>query len=511
MIIQIVNKQRTLPESDIVCLNQCVETVFAQLESGGVLDSELLTADGVLSVSLTYTGESYIRQMNRDHRDVDKVTDVLSFPLLSMRDGKLTEKLGVFDFSVDDEGRRVLELGDILLCLKRAERQASEYGHLLEREIAFLALHGLLHLLGYDHIEAADEKVMLDVQKGILDAAGFSRDVSDPGSSVSKKKSVAAELASVGKFVPEEILPHTGYVAVLGRPNVGKSTLINYLSGMKVAIVTPKPQTTRTRIRSVINQKDAQIIFLDTPGIHKPKNALSTYMVETAFRAAEDGDVILFLVDAAKGRPTFVEKEICKLAESSKKMIVLALNKADAVVKEELLPLIATYHSLYPFEDIIPISAKTGDGLEELLALLVSLLPSGPRFYQDEETTDQSERMLAAEFIREQLLRHLSDEIPYGTAVEIENFEDVYAEDAKDEYDRKMVKIKAAVYCDKTSHKGIVLGKKGHMIKTIGTKARENIEKMCGCKVYLELFVKVRDDWKNKDVYLKELGYHKDS
>jgi len=233
-------------------------------------------------------------------------------------------------------------------------------------------------------------------------------------------------------------------------------------------------------------------------------------MVDVAFRAAKDSDLILMLADATKGTPSFVEREACLKAAESGQKVILAINKADAVDKESLLPIIQKFYALFAFEAIIPVSARTGDGVEELLKEIIDRLPAGPRFFPIEEITDQSERVLAAELIREQILHYTNEEIPHGTAVEIEVFDERMREGGEDEYDRDLIRINASIICEKTSHRSILLGKNGQMIKRIGTKARENIEKMCGCKVFLDLHIKVRADWKNKPVFLQDFGYRKD-
>lgn len=507
MILQIVNRQKKYDPSQISSWEVLINRIFAAATQKDWIDNGLHKEDISLNATVYFVGTDAIRKKNLEFRNISKVTDVLSFPMLEMKKGLLCNPLTQADFFPENQMRRV-ELGDILICPAKADLQAERFGHSLDREIAFLFLHGLLHLLGFDHENTGDEEEMLSRQREILSELNILR-----GEEKSfEENEVFEKLKSsddTKPFKASDLLDHVGYIAILGRPNTGKSTLVNYLSGMKLAIVSPKPQTTRTRIRFVVNLDKTQMIFFDTPGIHKPKTALSDYMVKTSFAAASDADVILFLVDALKGMPSSVEREVCRLAQQSKKKIILAINKVDAVPKEELLPLMQAYYNLFSFEAIIPISARTGDGVEDLLLILKGLLPPGHAFYDKEEVTDQSERMLSSELIREQLLRHLKEEIPYGTAVEIEEFTDVYDDNARDEYDRKMVRIKAAVYCDRSGHKGIILGKNGQMIKSIGSRARQNIEQMCGCKVYLELFVKVRDDWKNKEVFLKTLGYSK--
>ena len=490
MNLQIVNRQRTYKKEQLRTYERIMEQIFQAVGESVALDLRLRDVRPMWTVTVFFVGDDAIKRINAEHRGIRKTTDVLSFPLLSMEDGDLAKPLQEADFFVGRDERETLHLGEILICLSQAGRQALEYGHTMERETGFLFLHGLLHLLGFDHENSGDEEKMIDLQEMVLDGVG-----------IGKGKNVTGQSSSL----PEPFrLEHVGFVAVIGRPNVGKSTFINYLSGMKLAIVSSKPQTTRTRIRSVLNSETSQIIFLDTPGIHTPKTALSDHMVRTAFQAAEEGDVILLIADAARGMPSSVEREICNLAAKSKKKLVLALNKADAVKKESLLPLIRAYSDLYAFVEIVPISARTGDGMDRMISILESLLPAGYQLYDAEETTDQSERMLAAELIREQLLFYLNDEIPYGTAVEIESFTDKYG---RDDSERNLVRIQAAIYCDKDTHKGMILGKKGQMIQKIGRAARENIEEMCGCKVYLELFVKVRENWKNKENFLKTLGY----
>ena len=220
-----------------------------------------------------------------------------------------------------------------------------------------------------------------------------------------------------------------------------------------------------------------------------------------------DADAVLFIVDGRFTEPGAVEKKLLELCKENNKKVVLAVNKSDDVSKESLLPLITNYSGLYDFVDIVPISAKTGDNVDVLLNILSELLPEGPRLFDSEYMTDQSERTISAELIREQILHFVDQEIPHGTAVEIDSFEDKYDENSKDEYDRECVVIKATIICEKDSHKAIIIGKNGQMIKRIGTSARINIERLVGCKVYLELFVKVREDWKNNDTLLKSYGF----
>lgn len=513
MIFLFVNKQRHFSTDEVTGYQSiCEKAMGAAIESSS-LDKRLKKNGVTLSCSVSFVSKDYIKKKNAEFRDVNSTTDVLSFPLLDMKDGKLVSELSAGDLMTHKDGTIEILLGDVLICLEKAQEQAREYGHSMEREVAFLAAHAALHLIGYDHIEPEDEKKMISRQKWVLADLGYTRDAQritpDTGSSHKHKPSDEEKQGGLASG-SVEMLAHSGFCAIIGRPNVGKSTLLNNLSGMKLAIVSPKPQTTRKNTRSVITRNQSQVIFVDTPGIHSPKSKLAEYMVDAAFRAAKGADVILMLVDATKGRVSVVEKECCARAKEAGQKVILAINKADAVTKESLLPLISEYYSLYPFEAIIPISALTGDGVDELFEEIASHIPAGPKLFPEEDITDQSERALAAEFIREQILRFTNEEIPHGTAVDIEAFDERLKDDAVDEYDRDLVRINASIICEKESHRAILLGHKGQMIKRIGTSARISIEKMCGCKVYLDLHIKVRSDWKNMPSHLNNLGYKKE-
>jgi len=304
----------------------------------------------------------------------------------------------------------------------------------------------------------------------------------------------------------------SGFVALTGRPNAGKSTLVNQMAGMDLAIVSYKPQTTRTAIRAIIDREDGQMILIDTPGLLKPRNRLGQYMADTISRTVLDADVVVLLVDANeedkhKGRIGPEQGMLDRLKETGKP-VILVLNKVDMIAKESLLPVIAHWSQRYPFDAIIPVSAKSGDGVEILKNELFTRLPQGPRYFPEDTITDQTERVLAAELIREQILRQIHEEIPHGTAVVINSFEEEY-DDCKtcsDEPERSMVLIDATILCEKDSHKGILIGKGGSMLKSIGTAARIQIEKMLDCRCYLELQVKVREDWQNRSGILRDLG-----
>lgn len=300
------------------------------------------------------------------------------------------------------------------------------------------------------------------------------------------------------------MIKRAGFVALIGRPNVGKSTLLNEFAGMELAITSAKPQTTRHLIRAIVDYQDAQIVFIDSPGLHESEHHLDRYMAKAASVAIEQADVILLLIDARfKPFVDVLEKRVMRRAEQSGKPLILLLNKVDLAAKDRLLPLIQAYHEAYPFKAIIPISAKEKDGLEAVLEEITKVLPEQAAIFNDGEFTDQSERILAAEFIRAELLWHLREEIPHGTAVQIERFDELDDEQGE----RRRVQIEAVIYCDRPGHKGIILGKKGQQIKAIGTAARLKIAEMCDCPVDLQLFVKVKENWRNQLNTLEGLGY----
>lgn len=288
----------------------------------------------------------------------------------------------------------------------------------------------------------------------------------------------------------------SGFVAIIGMPNVGKSTLLNAVLGQNISIISNKPQTTRNKILAIHTTPDCQIILTDTPGIHRPRNKLGEFMVKIANESMDETDVLLFVVDAT--RPILdIEREIAQSIIKTNVPAILVLNKVDAIKKDELLPIIADYSSMHDFVSIVPISAKTGDGIDILLEDIKSQLPKGPKFYYEDMITDQTERQIAAEIIREKMLRLLDKEVPHGIAIEIEKMEEL----------SDITKIYATIYCEKASHKAIVIGKNGAMLKKIGQKARVDIEEMLDKKVYLELWVKIKDDWRNSEKMLKDFGY----
>lgn len=293
----------------------------------------------------------------------------------------------------------------------------------------------------------------------------------------------------------------SGFAALIGRPNVGKSTLMNRLIGQKIAITSNKPQTTRNRIQTVYTDEEGQIIFLDTPGIHKAKNKLGEYMVSVAESTLRDVDVILWLVEASD----YIGAGEQHIAECLRKVdtpVILVINKIDKVKKEEILGFIDAYKDICDFAEIIPLSALKGENTENLIPLIFKYMEDGPQYYDEDTVTDQPERQIAAELIREKALRKLDDEIPHGIAVAI----DIMKERPRG----NIMDIDATIICERDSHKGIIIGKQGSMLKAIGTDARKDIEAMLGMKVNLKLWVKVKKNWRDSDFQIKNFGYRED-
>ena len=291
----------------------------------------------------------------------------------------------------------------------------------------------------------------------------------------------------------------SGFVAIIGRPNVGKSTLMNHLIGQKIAITSNKPQTTRNKIQTVYTCDEGQIVFLDTPGIHKAKNKLGEYMVQVAERTLKEVDAIMWLVEPS----TFVGAGERHIAEQLQKVgvpVILIINKIDTVKKEELLPAIDTYRKICDFAEIIPCSALRGKNTQDIIPSIFKYLPYGPQFYDEDTVTDQPERQIVAELIREKALHCLNEEIPHGIAVAIDRMK----------AERRVMHIDATIICERDSHKGIIIGKQGSMLKKIGSTARYEIERMLGCKVNLKLWVKVQKNWRDSDYLMKNFGYRED-
>ncbi len=289
----------------------------------------------------------------------------------------------------------------------------------------------------------------------------------------------------------------SGFIAIIGRPNVGKSTLLNHFVGQKIAITSAKPQTTRNRILGILTRPDAQLLFLDTPGIHAAKSSLNRYMVEQARSACQDVDVVLWLVEA--DRDVDEQSLMHEILDQVRTPIVLGINKVDLVAREKLLPMIDAYRRQRDYAAIVPLSALNGAGTDALLEVLLEQLPVGPKYFPEEQVTDLPERFIVAEIIREQILNRTREEVPYGVAVVVEQFQENPA--------KNLVSIHAVINVERDSHKRIIVGKSGSMIRTLGTAARLEIERLLGVKVYLELFVKVQKNWTGSDRLMKEFGY----
>lgn len=293
----------------------------------------------------------------------------------------------------------------------------------------------------------------------------------------------------------------SGFVAICGRPNVGKSTLMNQLIGQKIAITSSKAQTTRSRIQTVYTSSEGQIIFLDTPGINRAKNKLGEYMLNVAQQTLSEVDLILWLVEPT----TFIgagERYIIDALSQTKTPVILVINKTDTVTEKEILEAIDTYKGVLSFSDIVPVSALKGRNQEELIKTIFTRLPEGPMYYDEDTVTDQPERSIVAELIREQALRLLDKEIPHGIAVIIEHM--------KERTDKPLIDIDAVIICERESHKGIIIGKQGTMLKKIGSRSRIRMEQLLDCKVNLNLWVKVKKDWRDSDTLIRNFGYRND-
>ena len=291
----------------------------------------------------------------------------------------------------------------------------------------------------------------------------------------------------------------SGFVSIVGRPNVGKSTLMNNVVGEKIAIMSDKPQTTRNTIQAVYTDEDCQIVFLDTPGIHKPKNKLGEFMVKSATDAFKNVDLVLFVVDDSK-KIGPGDRKIIEDLKGIKTPVILVLNKIDKLEEAELFELMHLYSKEEVFKEIVPISALKGRNVNELLKVIGKYLEEGPKYFPDYKITDQPERVLVSELIREKVLHYLNDEVPHGVAVEVERM--------KSRNDKDIVDISAVIYCERDSHKGIIIGKNGRKLKGIGKSAREDMELLLGSKINLQLWVKVKENWRNLQNYISDFGYN---
>ena len=290
----------------------------------------------------------------------------------------------------------------------------------------------------------------------------------------------------------------SGFVSLIGRPNVGKSTLMNCLVGEKIAIISSKPQTTRNKIQSILTTDDMQVIFIDTPGLHTPKSKLGNYMVKSAENSLSNVDIVMYLIEPYE-KIKDSDRAILDRLQKVKSPVFLIINKIDTIEKPELLKVIEAYSKEYPFKEIIPISALKNKNTEDLLNAIKKYIPEGPKYFSDDMITDQPERQIVAEIIREKALYLLQDEIPHGIAVEITSM--------KPRKDKDITDIEATIYCERESHKGIIIGKQGSMLKKIGSNARRDIERFISGSVNLQIWIKVKKDWRDSDFLLRNFGY----
>ena len=294
----------------------------------------------------------------------------------------------------------------------------------------------------------------------------------------------------------------SGFISIIGRPNVGKSTFLNRVIGQKIAIMSDKPQTTRNKIQGVLTRDASQMIFIDTPGIHKPKHKLGEFMIKVSKNTLREVDIIMFMVNAEQGLGKG-DEFILELLEGTKTPVFLVVNKIDQVHPEELVQIIETYKGKFPFAEIVPISALQGNNVDQLLETIETYLPEGPQYYPADQVTDHPERFIISEMIREKVLHLTREEIPHSIAVVIDKIK-------RDEENENMIRVQATIMVERDSQKGIVIGKRGSLLKTVGTEARKDIEMLLGSKVFLELWVKVQKDWRNKSTHLRDFGYRED-
>lgn len=462
-------------DQDKLPVTNALRALCKKVLTAGLDDAEI---DFPCEISLTFTDDEKIRALNKEYRGKDAPTDVLSFPLFE--NGEI---------EYDDETGEPAALGDIVISLERAAAQANEYGHSLEREVGFLALHSLLHLLGFDHeTSKEDETYMNDTCEEVLASLGLTRG----------EKPASPAVPSHPAIPVDEM--RTCFVAIVGRPNVGKSTLLNALVGEKVAAVSKKPQTTRGKITGIRTDGADQFVFVDTPGLHKPRNKLGEYMMEAVRSAIPDTDVVILVTDENDGRVSKADRDVLDNLKSLHIPAILVINKVDIAKKDMLLVTMDHYAKAFDFASIIPLSALTGESLDILTDELKPFLRKERWFFPEDMITDRSEREIAAEIIREKLLRLLDEEIPHGTAVTIEDYTEK----------ENIVDIRAEIYCEKEAHKKIIIGKNGETLKKAATFAREDIEKMLGKKVYLDLWVKVRENWRESAADMAYLGFKKD-
>ncbi len=431
-----------------------------------------------VEVEIDFLSADEMQSLNKEARGVDSLTDVLSFP---STDISLPFNKEDYNDDIDPETDAVM-LGEIYISLDRAKVQAEEIGNTLDEEVAFLACHGMLHLLGFDHMDETEAEEMYALQREIL----------------GRQNDETTLTYNEGEVVNDDY--KFGNVAVVGRANAGKSTFVNTAVGEKVSIVSWKPQTTRNGILGIYTDNTAQIVFIDTPGIHAPKNRLGRYMMKSVTNALDDADVILYVVDSEKGLREEDKRYIARYLETELPVVV-AVNKVDHVEKEKVATILKELSTFEKLVAIVPMSALRGKNIKVVIDELKKYLPLGEKRYDDDDYTLSDMRFMTAEIIREKALRLLGEEVPYGIGVNVNKYE--YRETGN------LIDIDADIVVEKKNHKGIVLGKGGAMIKKIATYAREDLEQITGAKIFLTLWVRVKEEWRNDQLVLSDLGYVK--
>lgn len=498
--ITTVNQQRKVKLSE-----QVLAKLELALEIGMDLAYEGVKGEDDSSLAfhicVSFLGQEAMTKLNQEQRNINQLTDVLSFPSFEFQEGYLDQNLEAYDFENPLDSEREIFLGDIIISPLKAEIQAEELGQSLEREIIFLAVHGLLHLLGYDHEKEVAEETMLALQREIMsDIEEAESDVLDQWNSWQEEKSAWRLELDQHDSLPD--VHKSGLIALIGRANVGKSTLLNYINGQEIAITTYKPQTTRDLIRAVVYEQDSQMIFIDAPGIHKEKHALDRYMTRSITTAMDEADIICLLIDARyKPRVEQAEARVAEFAINRGKALFLLINKVDIASKDNILPLIAEFSKKYDFDAIIPLSGLTGDGVDILYQEIAKHLPERPALFSESDYTNQTEAELASELIRQQILLKMQEEIPHGTAVVIDSFQE------DESNSKRRIFIQATIVTERQNHKGMILGKGGSRIKEIRKAAEKRIGEVLEARCSLELYVAVKDGWRNHPRALEDLGY----
>jgi len=440
---------------------QILKTAQAVLSALGVKEEDVY-------IEITVSSEQEIKELNAKLRGIDAVTDVLSFQ--NIENISLPFDPKKYESDKSEEG---IFVGEVFICLEKAKAQANEYGHSLDRELSFLTAHGLLHLFGYDHENEEKLEAMTKLTEEILSAPTKAR----PALNKSFR---------------------SGFVAVMGRPNAGKSTLINALVGEKVSIVSWKPQTTRDKIKGIYNDADSQIVFIDTPGLHKPQNSLGKYMMKNAAQAVEGTDCVLYIIDGEKGFLP-ADKDNIENYLAQKQNVIAIVNKVDHVTKDRVFEILTALNNYPALKAVVPLSALRNKNTAPVIFEIKKLLTDTVKYFEEDAYTDRSVRFMTAEIIREKALRLLDKEVPYGIGVDVHEY--------KHREGKDIIDISADIVCEKSAHKPIIIGKGGEMLKKIATYSRQDIENMTGTKVFLTLFVKVKDDWRDSNYIMKELGY----